>query len=156
MRSRIAGTGSALPERILTNRDLQSMVDTTDEWIVSRTGIRERRIAAEGQTTSDLALEASRHALAAASRNLHVDGERIARTEIRNRTGGREGLRLFGFELLDDVHGLTAFLFCTSLFLTAPALLHAAAVSLPQVRPAPGCNLFRHPPPPVCDLPVMA
>ena len=66
MRSRIAGTGSALPERILTNHDLQSMVDTTDEWIVSRTGIRERRIAAEGQTTSDLALEASRHALAAA------------------------------------------------------------------------------------------
>jgi 3-oxoacyl-[acyl-carrier-protein] synthase-3 len=66
MRSRIVGTGSHLPEKILTNRDLESMVDTTDEWIVSRTGIRERRIAAEGETASDLALAASRHALAAA------------------------------------------------------------------------------------------
>jgi len=66
MRSRIVGTGSHLPEKILTNRDLESMVETTDEWIVSRTGIRERRIAAEGETASDLALAASRHALAAA------------------------------------------------------------------------------------------
>jgi 3-oxoacyl-[acyl-carrier-protein] synthase-3 len=64
--SRILGTGSHLPDKVLTNRDLESMVDTTDEWIFSRTGIRERRIAAEGETTSDLALAASRHALAAA------------------------------------------------------------------------------------------
>ena len=66
VRSRIAGTGSCLPEKVLTNRDLESLVDTTDEWIVSRTGIRERHVAAEGETTSDLALAASRHALAAA------------------------------------------------------------------------------------------
>jgi 3-oxoacyl-[acyl-carrier-protein] synthase-3 len=66
MRSRIAGTGSGLPERILTNRDLEAMVDTSDEWIVGRTGIRERRIAAEGESASDLALTAARHALAAA------------------------------------------------------------------------------------------
>jgi 3-oxoacyl-[acyl-carrier-protein] synthase-3 len=66
MRSRIAGTGSRLPDRIVTNRDLEAMVETTDEWIVSRTGIRERRIAADGEFTSDLALAASRHALAAA------------------------------------------------------------------------------------------
>ena len=64
--SRILGTGSHLPEKVLTNRDLESMVDTTDEWIVSRTGIRQRHIAADGETTSDLALHASRHALAAA------------------------------------------------------------------------------------------
>ena len=65
-RSRVLGTGSHLPSRVLTNRDLESLVDTNDAWIVERTGIRERRIAADGETTSDLALAASRHALAAA------------------------------------------------------------------------------------------
>jgi 3-oxoacyl-[acyl-carrier-protein] synthase-3 len=64
--SRIVGTGSYLPERILTNRDLERMVDTSDEWIYTRTGIRERRIAAEEEKTSDLALNASRRALDAA------------------------------------------------------------------------------------------
>lgn len=64
--SRIIGTGSYLPEKVLTNADLEKMVETSDDWIVSRTGIRERRIAAEGQTTSDLALEASKKALDAA------------------------------------------------------------------------------------------
>jgi 3-oxoacyl-[acyl-carrier-protein] synthase-3 len=66
IRSRIVGTGSHLPEKVLTNRDLESMVATSDEWIVARTGIRQRHIAAAGETTSDLALAASRHALAAA------------------------------------------------------------------------------------------
>jgi 3-oxoacyl-[acyl-carrier-protein] synthase III len=64
--SRIAGTGSYLPERILTNADLARMVDTTDEWIVDRTGVRKRHIAAEGETTCDLAEHASRRALEAA------------------------------------------------------------------------------------------
>ena len=63
LRSRITGTGSALPEKILTNLDLERMVDTSDEWITSRTGIRERRIAAEGQFTSTFAAEASRRAM---------------------------------------------------------------------------------------------
>lgn len=62
----IIGTGSYLPEKVLTNKDLENMVDTTDKWIVSRTGIRERRIAAEDQASSDLAVEASRKALEAA------------------------------------------------------------------------------------------
>ncbi|HEX9179477.1 MAG TPA: beta-ketoacyl-ACP synthase III, partial [Burkholderiales bacterium] len=66
MYSRIAGTGSYLPEKVLTNADLARMVDTSDEWIRTRSGIRERRIAAEGQLASDLALEASRSALEAA------------------------------------------------------------------------------------------
>ncbi len=66
MHSRIIGTGSYLPEKVLTNRDLERMVDTSDEWIVTRTGIRERRIAGDDQMASDLALEASRRALAAA------------------------------------------------------------------------------------------
>ncbi len=64
--SRIAGTGSYLPEKILTNADLEKLVDTSDEWIHSRTGIRQRHVAAEGQTTSDLAERAARAALDAA------------------------------------------------------------------------------------------
>jgi 3-oxoacyl-[acyl-carrier-protein] synthase-3 len=64
--SRIIATGSYLPSKVVTNRDLEQMVDTTDEWIHSRTGIRQRHVAADGQLTSDLALEASRAALAKA------------------------------------------------------------------------------------------
>ena len=60
---RIAGTGSYLPERIMTNRALEESVDTSDEWITSRTGIRERRIAKDGEYTSHLASEAARRAL---------------------------------------------------------------------------------------------
>jgi 3-oxoacyl-[acyl-carrier-protein] synthase III len=60
----ITGTGKYLPEKILTNADLQRMVETTDEWIVERTGIKERRIAAEDEATSDLAIKAGREALA--------------------------------------------------------------------------------------------
>ena len=61
--SRIVGTGGYLPEKVLTNRDLELAVETTDEWIYTRTGIRQRHIAADGEKTSDLALEASRKAL---------------------------------------------------------------------------------------------
>ena len=64
--SRIVGTGSYLPEKILTNRDLELAVDTTDEWIQTRTGIRQRHIADDSQKTSDLALKASQSALDAA------------------------------------------------------------------------------------------
>jgi len=62
----IIGTGKYVPERILTNQELERMVDTNDEWIVTRTGIRERRIAAAEEATSDLAFHASERALAAA------------------------------------------------------------------------------------------
>jgi 3-oxoacyl-[acyl-carrier-protein] synthase-3 len=61
--SRIIGTGSYLPEKILTNNDLAALVDTSDEWIHQRTGIRQRHIAADNETTSDLALKASQRAL---------------------------------------------------------------------------------------------
>ena len=64
--SRILGTGSYLPEKILTNADLERMVDTTDEWIYTRTGIRQRHIAAEGEFTSDLSFHAAQRALEAA------------------------------------------------------------------------------------------
>jgi 3-oxoacyl-[acyl-carrier-protein] synthase III len=63
MRSRVAGTGSYLPSQVVTNHDLARRVDTSDAWIRTRTGIRERRIAAPAETTSDLALHAARGAL---------------------------------------------------------------------------------------------
>jgi 3-oxoacyl-[acyl-carrier-protein] synthase III len=61
--TQILGTGSYAPEKVLTNKDLEKLVDTTDEWIIERTGIKERRIAAEEETTSDMALKASIRAL---------------------------------------------------------------------------------------------
>ena len=64
--ARIAGTGSYLPEKVLTNDDLAKLVDTSDEWIHARTGIRERHVAAAGETTSDLAYHASLRAMEAA------------------------------------------------------------------------------------------
>lgn len=65
-RSVVAGVGSYLPKRVVTNEELAQLVDTSDDWIVQRTGIRERHIAADGEKTSDLAIAASRSALAAA------------------------------------------------------------------------------------------
>ncbi len=64
--SRIIGTGSALPEKVLTNADLEKFVDTSDEWIQTRTGIRQRHVVVEGETTGDLALLAAQRALEAA------------------------------------------------------------------------------------------
>ena len=66
VRSVVLGSGGYLPEKVLTNADLTKMVDTSDEWIQQRTGIRERHIAAEGELTSDLAVAASQRALAGA------------------------------------------------------------------------------------------
>jgi 3-oxoacyl-[acyl-carrier-protein] synthase-3 len=67
LRSIIAGTGSALPARCVTNAELAEKVDTTDDWIVERTGIRQRYIAGQGETTATLAADAAREALAAAN-----------------------------------------------------------------------------------------
>jgi 3-oxoacyl-[acyl-carrier-protein] synthase-3 len=64
--SKIIGTGSCLPQKVLTNKDLEKTVDTSDEWIFTRTGIRQRYIAADNENTSDLALGASRRAIEAA------------------------------------------------------------------------------------------
>src|SRR5215470_7659043 len=63
LRSQIAGCGAYLPQRIVTNYELADRLDTSDEWIRQRTGIGERRIAAPGELTSDLAVSASRRAL---------------------------------------------------------------------------------------------
>jgi 3-oxoacyl-[acyl-carrier-protein] synthase-3 len=73
LRSVVLGCGSYLPGRVLTNAELSRMVDTSDEWITQRTGIRERHIAADGETTSDMAIAAARAALAAAG----VDAQSI-------------------------------------------------------------------------------
>jgi 3-oxoacyl-[acyl-carrier-protein] synthase III len=73
MRSVVLGCGSYLPSRVVTNADLSGMVDTSDEWITQRTGIRERRIVAQGETTSDMGIKAARAALAAAG----VDAQSI-------------------------------------------------------------------------------
>ena len=73
LRSVVLGCGSYLPARILSNDELAQSVDTTDEWIVQRTGIRERHVAAPGEVTSDLAINAAKAALAHA----HVDADSI-------------------------------------------------------------------------------
>ena len=72
MYSRIAGTGTYLPEKVLTNADLEKMVDTSDEWIRSRTGIERRHIAADDEATSHLAEKAAYAALESAS-VVHLD-----------------------------------------------------------------------------------
>lgn len=71
MRSVIRGTGSYLPDKALTNADMAKLVDTNDDWIVQRTGIKQRHIAAEGEATSDMAIRAASRALE--SSGLHAD-----------------------------------------------------------------------------------
>ena len=73
LRSVVLGCGSYLPERVLSNQELAASVDSSDEWIVQRTGIRQRHIAADGEVTSDLAIHAAKAALA----NAHVDAQSI-------------------------------------------------------------------------------
>lgn len=73
MRARVLGVGGYLPARVLTNEDLSKMVDTSDEWIQERTGIRERRIAAPDELTSTLGLHAARAALA----NAGIDAQEV-------------------------------------------------------------------------------
>lgn len=85
IRSVIKGCGSYLPEKIMTNADLEKIVDTDDEWIVKRTGIKQRHIAAEGQLTSDMALAAARKALADAKLDVKdIDGIILATTTPDN------------------------------------------------------------------------
>ncbi len=65
--TRIAGTGSYLPEKVVTNKDLEAKIDTTDEWIAERTGIRQRHVAADGEYSSDMGLAAARNAIGMAA-----------------------------------------------------------------------------------------
>ncbi len=79
IRTRILSSGHYLPEKILTNHDLEKMVDTTHDWIVQRTGIEQRHVAAEDETTSDMAIAAARQALENANLNgADIDGVIVA------------------------------------------------------------------------------
>ena len=83
LRSQIAGCGAYLPKRVLTNAELAKTVDTSDQWIVERTGIRQRHIAAPGERTSDLAIMASRAAIESAVCSGFVYGLAVADNFIR-------------------------------------------------------------------------
>jgi len=81
IKSIIAGTGSYLPEKIMTNADLEKIVDTTDEWITQRSGIKQRHIAADDQSTGDMAIEAAKNALESAGMTAQdIDGVIVATT----------------------------------------------------------------------------
>lgn len=104
--SRILGTGGYLPEKVLTNADLEKMVDTTDAWITERTGIKERHIAVEGQNTCDLAEQAARRAMEMAG----IDKDQIDLIVVATTTPDQvfPSTACLLQERLDN-HGATAF-----------------------------------------------
>lgn len=104
--SRIAGTGSYLPEKTLTNAELETMVDTTDAWIRSRTGIEERHIAADGQYTVDLAEQAAIRAMEAAGKTKDDIDLIIVGTTTADRVFPSTACLL---QQRLDIHGCTAF-----------------------------------------------
>ena len=104
--ARIAGTGSYLPEKILTNADLEKMVDTTDEWIRSRTGIEERHVAAEGEYTVDLAEKAALNAMQAAGKTKDDIDLVIVATTTADRVFPSTACLL---QKRLDIHGCAAF-----------------------------------------------
>ena len=104
--ARITGTGSYLPQRILTNQDLEKMVETSDEWIRDRTGIRERHIAADDEFTVDLAEQASRNAIEAAGIAVEDIDLIIVATTTPDRVFPSTACLL---QQRLDIHGCTAF-----------------------------------------------
>lgn len=104
--ARIIGTGSHLPEKILTNHDLEKMVETSHDWIVERTGISERRIAADGETTCDLAEQAARRAIEAAGINTDEIDLIIVATTTPDRVFPSTACLL---QQRLDIHGCAAF-----------------------------------------------
>ena len=104
--SRIIGTGGYLPEKILTNLDLESMVETSDEWIRERTGIQQRHIAADGQTTCDLAEQASNRAIEMAGIDVSTIDLIIVATTTPDKTFPSTACLL---QKRLDIHGCPAF-----------------------------------------------
>jgi 3-oxoacyl-[acyl-carrier-protein] synthase-3 len=104
--ARITGTGSYLPEKVLTNFDLEKFVDTSDDWIRSRTGIEKRHVAVEGQTTCDLAERASRHAIEMAGINAQDIDLIIVATTTPDRIFPSTACLL---QSRLDIHGCAAF-----------------------------------------------
>lgn len=104
--SKILGTGGYLPEKVLTNHDLEAMVETTDQWIYDRTGIKKRHIAAEGETTCDLAEQAARQAIDAAGIELTDIDLIIVATTTPDRVFPSTACLL---QQRLDIHGCAAF-----------------------------------------------
>lgn len=104
--SRITGTGGYLPERVLTNADLEKMVDTSDEWIRDRTGIEKRHLAADGETTCDLAEQAARRAMQMAGRKAKDIDLVIVATTTPDRVFPSTACLL---QQRLDIHGCAAF-----------------------------------------------
>ncbi|WJW74246.1 beta-ketoacyl-ACP synthase III [Thiohalobacter sp. IOR34] len=104
--ARITGTGGYLPEKVLSNKELETMVDTSDQWIRERTGIEERHIAAEGETTCDLAEQAARRALQAAGRETGEVDLIIVATTTPDRVFPSTACLL---QQRLDIHGCAAF-----------------------------------------------
>ena len=116
IRSVIRGAGSALPQRIVTNDELAAQLDTSDEWIVERTGIRQRHIAGEGETTSTLAIEAARAALDDAG----IDASEIDLIVLATATKVQAALGCNGCPAFDVAAVCSGFLYAMS---TADAML---------------------------------
>ncbi len=112
-RSVIAGTGAALPPRRVTNEELAQQVDTTDEWIVERTGIRARHIAADGETTSTLATDAARKALAAAGIDASQIGLIVLATATPDQTFPASATRVQTALGIDDCIAFDVAAVCT-------------------------------------------
>lgn len=106
MYSRITGTGGYLPEKVLDNHELEKMLDTTDEWIRERTGIKKRHVAVEGETTCDLAEKAARNAMEMAGRNIEDIDLIIVATTTPDRIFPSTACLL---QQRLDIHGCTAF-----------------------------------------------
>lgn len=127
-RAQCISIGSALPERRLSNQDLEGMVDTSDEWIVSRTGIKERRVVAAGQTLSDLAVAAAQDCLKKAGVSAaELDGIVLATTTgdqtmpasanlVQHRIGATKA---WGFDLVNACNGFVAGIATASSFIEA-------------------------------------
>ena len=132
----ITALGMYVPENILTNADLEKMVETTDEWIVSRTGIKERRIVAKGETTSDLCTKAMGKALSAdsiATITGSLVGSSTVTSYIESAAGVREGGRTGLTAVTVGVLFILALLLAPVIglvprFATAPALLFVAVL----------------------------
>jgi 3-oxoacyl-[acyl-carrier-protein] synthase-3 len=136
-RARIASLATYVPPRLLTNADLEQMVDTTDEWILQRTGIRERHIVDPGVATSDLALEASRQAIARAGLTADdIDLIIVGTTTpdmafpstaclVQTKLGAN---RAWGFDLSAACSGFTYALTTASQMVAAGASRHALAI----------------------------
>ena len=109
LRSVVLGCGSYLPTRVLSNTELSRMVDTSDEWITQRTGIRERRIAAKGETTADMALAAARAALAAAGVEAQSIDLIVLATSTPDNTFPASSGFVFGLATVDGLFKTGAF-----------------------------------------------